>query len=75
MMIQLLLSVEFIHRKGFMHRDLKPENILVNSDNNGFLKLMLADLGLVVQLPENPRHGFTEICGTPCYIAPEVLNY
>ena len=51
MMIQLLMSVDFIHRKGFMHRDLKPENILVNSDKNGFLKLMVADLGLVVQLP------------------------
>ena len=47
MMIQLLLSLDFIHRKGFMHCDLKPENILINSENNGFLKLMLADLGLV----------------------------
>ena len=74
MMIQLLLSVDFIHKKGFMHRDIKPENILVNDDHKGYLKLLIADLGLVTKVPENPRHGLFEICGTPCYVAPEVLN-
>ena len=74
MMIQLLLSVHFIHIKGFVHRDIKPENILINSYQYGLPKLMIGDFGLADRVPEDPNIKLYEYCGTPCYMAPEVLN-
>ena len=37
MMIQLLLTADSIHGRGFIHRDIKLENILVNNHVDGFL--------------------------------------
>jgi len=42
MMYQLLVGIDFCHRRRVMHRDLKPQNLLINA--NGVLKL--ADFGL-----------------------------
>ncbi|XP_074567720.1 CBL-interacting protein kinase 16-like [Curcuma longa] len=68
---QLICAVEFCHSLGVSHRDLKPENLLL--DNNGNLKV--ADFGLSA-LPEQRRHdGLLHTqCGTPTYVAPEVLR-
>ncbi|XP_074556249.1 CBL-interacting serine/threonine-protein kinase 5-like [Curcuma longa] len=68
---QLISAVDFCHSHGVFHRDLKPENLLV--DRRGDLKI--SDFGLSA-LPEQLRHdGLLHTqCGTPAYVAPEVLR-
>jgi len=65
---QIVVILEYLHDQHIVFRDLKPENLLV--DVLGFLKL--TDFSFAKKL-EN-RHGRTEtFCGTPCYVAPEVI--
>lgn len=54
-----------------MHRDLKPENILFVNMNRNSLKI--ADFGLATKVDVITYHYSK--CGTPGYIAPEVLNF
>ncbi|KAL2512580.1 Calcium-dependent protein kinase 6 [Abeliophyllum distichum] len=62
--------VEACHSLGVMHRDLKPENfLLVNKDNDFSLKAI--DFGLSVFF--KPGQIFTDVVGSPYYVAPEVL--
>ncbi|KAH9301922.1 hypothetical protein KI387_013505 [Taxus chinensis] len=63
--------VQVCHKHGVMHRDLKPENFLfANKKENSPLKAI--DFGLSVFF--KPRERFTEIVGSPYYMAPEVLK-
>ncbi|KAL6497951.1 Calcium-dependent protein kinase 5 [Orobanche hederae] len=62
--------VEACHSLGVMHRDLKPENfLLVNRDDDFSLKAI--DFGLSVFF--KPGQIFTDVVGSPYYVAPEVL--
>ncbi|XP_074313086.1 calcium-dependent protein kinase 26-like [Silene latifolia] len=62
--------VETCHSLGVMHRDLKPENfLLVNKDDDFSLKAI--DFGLSVFF--KPGQKFTDVVGSPYYVAPEVL--
>ena len=56
-----------------MHRDLKPENILLKSDD-AELDLVIADFGLATHVEEAKSIIFTR-CGTPGFIAPEVILF
>ena len=72
-MFQAISAVAYVHRNGYMHRDIKPENFLVteaSESNKSFLKL--ADFGLATKLdfPGDRKHT---VCGTPNYIAPEII--
>lgn len=63
--------VQMCHRHGVMHRDLKPENFLfANKKENSALKAI--DFGLSVFF--KPGERFSEIVGSPYYMAPEVLK-
>ncbi|XP_031390053.1 calcium-dependent protein kinase 26-like [Punica granatum] len=63
--------VEACHSLGVMHRDLKPENfLLVNRDDDFSLKAI--DFGLSVFF--KPGQIFTDVVGSPYYVAPEVLK-
>ncbi|KAM7502523.1 hypothetical protein LguiB_001427 [Lonicera macranthoides] len=63
--------VQICHRHGVMHRDLKPENFLfANTKETAPLKAI--DFGLSVFF--KPGERFSEIAGSPLYLAPEVLR-
>ncbi|XP_058771474.1 CBL-interacting serine/threonine-protein kinase 12-like [Vicia villosa] len=67
---QLISAVGFCHARGVYHRDLKPENLLL--DENGNLKV--SDFGLSAVSDQIRQDGlFHTFCGTPAYVAPEVL--
>jgi protein kinase A len=64
---QIVLMFEYLHSKCVVYRDLKPENLLIGDD--GYLKL--TDFGFAKVVP--PGHKTYTLCGTPEYIAPEIL--
>ncbi|CAG9986923.1 unnamed protein product [Clonostachys byssicola] len=67
---QLVGGVSFMHSKGVAHRDLKPENILLSSDGS----LKLADFGMATMFEyKGQRKTSSTLCGSPPYIAPEIL--
>ncbi|PKA61998.1 CBL-interacting protein kinase 23 [Apostasia shenzhenica] len=68
---QLINAVDYCHSRGVCHRDLKPENLLL--DSNGVLKV--SDFGLSA-LPQQIREDglLHTTCGTPNYVAPEVIH-
>lgn len=61
----VIAAFEHIHSKNVIFRDLKPENLLVSS--NGYLKLI--DFGF-----SKTRNNSCTLCGTPEYLAPEVIQ-
>ncbi|KAH1262820.1 CBL-interacting serine/threonine-protein kinase 8 [Glycine soja] len=67
---QLIDGVDFCHSKGVYHRDLKPENLLLDSQGN----IKISDFGLSA-FPEQGVSLLRTTCGTPNYVAPEVLSH
>lgn len=62
-------AIGYLHSQGIIYRDLKPENILLDSDGH----VILTDFGLCKEgLRE--RETTNTFCGTPEYLAPEVLR-
>ncbi|XP_075074941.1 CBL-interacting serine/threonine-protein kinase 24-like isoform X2 [Nicotiana tabacum] len=66
---QLIDAVAHCHSKGVYHRDLKPENLLLDCQGN----LKVSDFGLSA-LPQQGVELLHTTCGTPNYVAPEVLS-
>ncbi|KAJ3280638.1 camp-dependent protein kinase catalytic subunit [Blyttiomyces sp. JEL0837] len=62
---EVLISLQYLHSENIVYRDLKPENILL--DTTGHIKL--ADFGFAKIV----RHSTQSFCGTPDYIAPEII--
>ncbi|KAI2935591.1 hypothetical protein CBS147321_8926 [Aspergillus niger] len=67
--IQLFEGLKYLHDRGIIHRDIKPENILVA---NKELTVKLGDFGLAKIIGEDSFT--TTLCGTPTYVAPEILQ-
>ncbi|XP_029101901.1 calcium/calmodulin-dependent protein kinase type 1D-like isoform X1 [Scleropages formosus] len=66
---QVLHGVSYLHKNGIVHRDLKPENLLYFSQDENS-KIMISDFGLS-KMEDNGI--MSTACGTPGYVAPEVL--
>ncbi|KAF2456711.1 cell-cycle checkpoint serine-threonine kinase [Lineolata rhizophorae] len=67
--VQLFQAVKYLHERNIVHRDIKPENILLADKN---LTVKLADFGLAKIIGE--ESFTTTLCGTPSYVAPEILE-
>ncbi|KAK4522735.1 hypothetical protein GAYE_PCTG14G0625 [Galdieria yellowstonensis] len=67
----MVSSVAHCHSKHVVHRDLKPENF-VFENRSPDAKLKLIDFGLAT-IMASPSSTFRTICGSPSYVAPEIL--
>ncbi|XXG58884.1 hypothetical protein AAC387_Pa04g1075 [Persea americana] len=68
---QLISAVDFCHSRGVFHRDLKPENLLLDEDGS----LKVTDFGLSALSDHLKQDGLLHTtCGTPAYVAPEVIG-
>ncbi|KAM5279700.1 serine/threonine-protein kinase DCLK3 [Ctenodactylus gundi] len=70
LIMDLCKALVHMHDKNIVHRDLKPENLLVHRNEDKSTTLKLADFGLAKHVV---RPIFT-VCGTPTYVAPEILS-
>jgi len=72
--LQVVSAIEYLHKNGIAHRDLKPENLLCVVKGDGKRprqeKIKVADFGLSKMFIEE---DLTSQCGSPTYVAPEVL--
>lgn len=74
LMKQVLDALSYLHAKGIVHRDLKPENLLYASPAPD-APIKLADFGLAKIVSSGGQSSVMHTtCGTPGYVAPEVLK-
>lgn len=72
-MLQLARGLRAMRKAQLVHRDLKPQNLLLTSDDLN-AELKIADFGFARYIRESEGMADT-VCGSPLYMAPEVLNY
>lgn len=73
---QVLLALNFMHKKNIMHRDLKPENLLCeeNADdvNDEEIYIKLTDFGFATKYDPKKKHTLS--LGSPMYMSPELVK-
>jgi len=69
LLIELLNTLEYLHRRGLLHRDIKPGNVALYQDH-----VKLLDFGLSVDAETIQSDDNMKIVGTIAYMAPEVLQ-
>ncbi|KAM9965488.1 hypothetical protein ACTFIW_005304 [Dictyostelium discoideum] len=64
---QVIMAVQYLHNNNIIHRDLKLGNLFIDN-----MRIKLGDFGLSTKVEHGERKK--TICGTPNYIAPEILD-
>lgn len=68
---QLVNAVAYMHSMGVAHRDIKPENVLLSAEGD----LKLSDFGLAALFKKDGQLRLCNtVCGSPPYIAPEIVG-
>jgi serine/threonine protein kinase len=67
---EIILAISYVHSLGVIYRDLKPENVLLDATGH----IRLTDFGLSKEGISNSSSGANSFCGTPEYLAPEILD-
>ena len=67
--MQIISAVKYLHSHNIIHRDLKLANLLLAAD----MSIKIGDFGLATKLTFEGERKKT-LCGTPNYIAPEILD-
>jgi len=65
----LMKTMREMHKRKICHRDMKPENLLLRSPHDD-TSILVADFGFAKYVPEE---GLKTRCGTPAFVAPEIL--
>ena len=68
MFYQIAYGLSFIHSQSIIHRDIKLDNILVDEHN----RCKICDFGVSREI--DPNETINEQCGTPAYLAPEIIK-
>ena len=67
---QILDGLSYIHAQGVLHRDIKPANLFLDQH----MRVKIADFGLAERLRPDGGSARRTFCGTPSFIAPEVIR-
>ena len=63
--LNIAIALGYLHSKKIVYRDLKPENLLIDSDGH----IRITDFGFAKKIEDK---SYT-MCGTPEYLAPEII--
>ena len=69
---QICEGLKYLHERQVIHRDIKLENILLEGDNEDALTVKIIDFGFSTVV--SPGKKIRVFCGTPSYMAPEIVN-
>ena len=65
---QIVEAIQYCHAQNIVHRDIKLENIILDDK----LNVKIIDFGFSIIIPKNKK--LNVFCGTPSYMAPEILS-